>query len=74
MWLTEQFEGKKLTEIINNEHENRKYLPGVKLPDNVKAIPDIGEAVKDATVLIFVMPHQCELPLALDVKLVMRGS
>jgi glycerol-3-phosphate dehydrogenase (NAD+) len=66
VWLTEQFEGKKLTEIINNEHENRKYLPGVKLPDNVKAIPDIGEAVKDATVLIFVMPHQCELVLSLS--------
>lgn len=29
------------------------------LSENVKAIPDIGEAVKDATVLIFVMPHQC---------------
>ena len=58
-----QFEGKKLTEIINNEHENRKYLPGVKLPDNVQAIPDIGEAVRDATVLIFVMPHQCELSI-----------
>ncbi len=56
-----QFEGKKLTEIINQEHENKKYLPGVILPDNVTAIPDIGEAVKDATVLIFVMPHQCEL-------------
>lgn len=59
MWVyEEEFEGKKLTEIINNEHENRKYLPGVKLPDNVQAIPDIGEAVRDATVLIFVMPHQ----------------
>jgi glycerol-3-phosphate dehydrogenase len=56
-----QFEGKKLTEIINSEHENKKYLPGVMLGDNVRAIPDIGEAVKDATVLIFVMPHQCKL-------------
>lgn len=56
-----QFEGKKLTEIINTEHENRKYLPGVKLPENVTAIPDIKEACKGATALIFVMPHQCEL-------------
>jgi hypothetical protein len=61
-----QFEGKKLTEIINTEHENKKYLPGVKLPENVVAIPDIGEAVKGATALVFVMPHQCEwcLPAA----------
>ncbi|KAI9639588.1 NAD-dependent glycerol-3-phosphate dehydrogenase C-terminus-domain-containing protein [Dioszegia hungarica] len=59
MWVfEEEFEGKKLTEIINEEHENRKYLPGVALGENVVAIPDIGEAVKGATVLIFVMPHQ----------------
>ena len=50
-----------MTEIINEEHENRKYLPGVALGENVVAIPDIGEAVKGATVLIFVMPHQCKL-------------
>lgn len=50
-----------MTEIINEEHENRKYLPGVALGENVVAIPDIGEAVKGATVLIFVMPHQCQL-------------
>lgn len=27
--------GKKLTEIINETHENVKYLPGHKLPPNV---------------------------------------
>lgn len=27
--------GKKLTEIINETHENVKYLPGHKLPVNV---------------------------------------
>jgi glycerol-3-phosphate dehydrogenase (NAD+) len=27
--------GRKLTEIINQEHENVKYLPGHKLPTNV---------------------------------------
>lgn len=27
--------GKKLTEIINETHENVKYLPGHKLPNNV---------------------------------------
>lgn len=30
------------------------------MPENVVAIPDIGEAVKDATAIVFVMPHQCE--------------
>lgn len=31
----EMVNGKKLTEIINTEHENVKYLPGHKLPPNV---------------------------------------
>ena len=28
-------DGKKLSEIINLQHENTKYLPGIQLPDNV---------------------------------------
>ncbi|XP_066472811.1 glycerol-3-phosphate dehydrogenase [NAD(+)], cytoplasmic isoform X2 [Tiliqua scincoides] len=36
MWVfEEEIGGKKLTEIINTQHENVKYLPGHKLPPNV---------------------------------------
>lgn len=39
MWVYEEMiEGKKLTEIINEIHENVKYLPGHKLPENVVSI------------------------------------
>lgn len=34
----EMIEGKKLTEIINETHENVKYLPGHKLPPNVVSL------------------------------------
>lgn len=54
----EMVDGKKLTEIINTTHENVKYLPGKKLPENVIAVPDVLEAAKDADVLVFVIPHQ----------------
>ncbi|XP_069668883.1 glycerol-3-phosphate dehydrogenase [NAD(+)], cytoplasmic isoform X2 [Periplaneta americana] len=54
----EMIDGKKLTEIINETHENVKYLPGIKLPPNVVAIPDVVEAAKDADILVFVVPHQ----------------
>ncbi|KAF7693176.1 glycerol-3-phosphate dehydrogenase 1b [Silurus meridionalis] len=59
MWVFEEMvNGRKLTEIINTEHENVKYLPGHKLPPNVVAVPDLLEAVKGADILIFVIPHQ----------------
>ncbi|XP_068791605.1 glycerol-3-phosphate dehydrogenase 1-like protein isoform X2 [Struthio camelus] len=59
MWVFEEnINGKKLTDIINNEHENVKYLPGYKLPDNVVAVPNLNEAVQDADLLVFVIPHQ----------------
>lgn len=53
-----QIDGRKLTEIINETHQNVKYLPNYDLGDNVVAIPDLAEAVKGATALVFVMPHQ----------------
>ncbi|KAJ2356719.1 glycerol-3-phosphate dehydrogenase, partial [Coemansia sp. RSA 2618] len=37
---------------------NVKYLPGHKLPANVVAVPDAMEAVKDATHIVVVIPHQ----------------
>uniref|UniRef100_A0A8B9G210 Glycerol-3-phosphate dehydrogenase [NAD(+)] n=2 Tax=Amazona TaxID=12929 RepID=A0A8B9G210_9PSIT len=59
MWVFEEnVNGRKLTEIINNDHENVKYLPGYKLPDNVVAVPNLNEAVQDADLLVFVIPHQ----------------
>jgi glycerol-3-phosphate dehydrogenase (NAD+) len=63
MWVYEEMvdvqgESRKLTEVINSQHENVKYLPGVKLPHNIVAVPDLAQACKDATLLIFVLPHQ----------------
>ncbi|KAH3703823.1 glycerol-3-phosphate dehydrogenase [NAD(+)], cytoplasmic-like [Dreissena polymorpha] len=54
----EKYEGRKLTEVVNEMHENVKYLPGFKLPENVVAMPDLAEASKTADILIFVLPHQ----------------
>jgi hypothetical protein len=48
----------KLTHVINSQHENVKYLPGMALPPNVVAVADLAEACQGATLLIFVLPHQ----------------
>jgi len=59
MWVHEEMiDGEPLTEIINRTHENVKYLPGVQLPENVKAVPELADAVRGATILVFVLPHQ----------------
>lgn len=59
MWVhQEQIDGRNLTDIINQQHENVKYLPNILLPDNVTAVPDLLECVRDAHVLVFVLPHQ----------------
>lgn len=59
MWVFEETlpEG-KLTEIINSKHENVKYLPGIKLPRNLVADPDVVLTVKDADLIVFNLPHQ----------------
>ncbi|KAL3793811.1 hypothetical protein HJC23_006171 [Cyclotella cryptica] len=48
----------KLSEVINSRHENVKYLPGITLPSNIRAVPDLKEACQNATLLVFVLPHQ----------------
>lgn len=64
MWVFEETvqledgSSRRLTDVINSRHENVKYLPGIRLPDNVVAVPDLADACRDATVLVFVLPHQ----------------
>ncbi|PNG99890.1 Phosphoserine phosphatase, chloroplastic, partial [Tetrabaena socialis] len=59
MWTHEEdYQGRKLTEVINETHENPHYLPGVSLGPNVRAEPNLEAAVKDADLIIFCAPHQ----------------
>ncbi|KAJ3373521.1 Glycerol-3-phosphate dehydrogenase [Kappamyces sp. JEL0680] len=57
MWVFEEIvKGERLTEIINQTHENVKYLPGIPLPKNIVAVPELLKTVEGATLLIFVVP------------------
>lgn len=59
MWVFEEkIDGKNLTEIINTEHENVKYLPDIKLPENLVANPDLRDVVMDADIIVINIPHQ----------------
>ncbi|CAG01346.1 unnamed protein product, partial [Tetraodon nigroviridis] len=59
LWVYEEtVDGRLLSHIINTQHENVKYLPGHKLPRNVRALPDLVEAVRGTELIVFVVPHQ----------------
>ena len=59
MWVYEEdVHGQPLTQLINEVHENVLYLPGISLPENLVATPDLLSAVADADILVFCLPHQ----------------
>ncbi|WVQ70877.1 glycerol-3-phosphate dehydrogenase (NAD(+)) [Cryptococcus sp. DSM 104548] len=59
MWVREKIvDGKPLTQVINRTHLNSRYLPDVPLPRNLVAVPHLKDVVKDATLIVFVVPHQ----------------
>lgn len=75
MWVYEEnvkvdgsSEPRKLTELINERHENPKYLPGIALPHHIIANPSIEDAVKDSTILVFNLPHQFIKGLCRQIK------
>ena len=80
MWVYEETvtatngEERNLTDVINNDHENVKYLPGIKLPENIVAVPDLAKACEGATLLIFVLPHQFLPRLLPTIKLAVHPS
>ena len=41
---------------INSDNENRRYLPGIKLPSALRAIADMAEVVAGADVLVMGVP------------------
>ncbi|GGO04435.1 NAD(P)H-dependent glycerol-3-phosphate dehydrogenase [Saccharibacillus kuerlensis] len=43
---------------INKTRENSRFLPGVKLPDGIRATTSMEEAVKDAEAVIIVAPSK----------------
>ena len=59
MWVFEElYEGRNLSDIINENHENPKYLPNVKLPTCIHATTNLVECCKGADVILFCIPHQ----------------
>ncbi len=43
-------------EAIDQRHENPRYLPGVALPDTLRATTDLAAAMRDADLVLVVVP------------------
>ncbi|MDA8173075.1 MAG: NAD(P)-dependent glycerol-3-phosphate dehydrogenase [Nitrospiraceae bacterium] len=71
LWALEQ----ELAKKIEDTRENNLYLPGVKLPDNLKATSDFDKAVNGARFVINVVPTQyMRSVLAGAPKLLAKGA
>ncbi len=46
----------ELVTDINERHENTLYLPGITLPDNLRASGDLAEVCEDAELVVIVTP------------------
>lgn len=54
LWARRQ----ELADAVNTTHENPDYLPGVRLPDSVRATTDAAEALAGADFAVLVVPSQ----------------
>ncbi|QEN06060.1 NAD(P)-dependent glycerol-3-phosphate dehydrogenase [Thiospirochaeta perfilievii] len=62
---------------INSVHENKKFLPGIKLPENITATTSILEAANDKEIIILASPSLFILDSVkklLDVPFVKEGK
>jgi glycerol-3-phosphate dehydrogenase (NAD+) len=66
----EDYQGSTLTNAINQDHENPKYLPGVHFGDNVVASAELEGTVKDADLIVFCAPHQFMHSLCKEIQLI----
>jgi glycerol-3-phosphate dehydrogenase (NAD+) len=51
-------DGSNIVDSINEFHMNKKYLPGVPLPENVVAINNVPETCEGCDYIVIVTPHQ----------------
>jgi glycerol-3-phosphate dehydrogenase (NAD(P)+) len=46
----------RVIEAIDRRHENPHYLPGIALPESLRASTELGEAMRDADLVLVVVP------------------
>ena len=70
IWSREQ----DITFSINNLHENNSYLPGVTLPDSIKAYTDLETCLDHRDLVVFGTPSHTTREVAARVKPFLSGK
>ncbi len=59
---------KTIAETLSNERENKKFLAGIKFPDNLNVTNNLKEAVENTSLVVFAVPSFALRPLCDNVK------
>eukprot|EP00892_Ulva_mutabilis_P004700 jgi/Ulvmu1/2601/UM014_0052.1 len=60
--------GEDRCQDFNELHENRRYLPGVLLPENMRASTGVDTVLADAQYVIHALPVQATRPFLVSIK------
>jgi glycerol-3-phosphate dehydrogenase (NAD(P)+) len=52
---------------VRTDGENKKFLPGVKLPESLRFTDDIAQSLEDAEAVVFAVPSHVVRPVAAEV-------
>jgi glycerol-3-phosphate dehydrogenase (NAD(P)+) len=55
---------RELCDDVNRWRENARFLPGVRLPDNVVCTDDLGACLRESSLVVFVVPSDATREVA----------
>ncbi len=64
----------EIVESINKEHNNCVYLTDVDLPQNISAWSDLGDALKNAEVVVFATPSHTIRNMSIKSRPLLKGT
>jgi glycerol-3-phosphate dehydrogenase (NAD(P)+) len=61
-------------ETLAARHENVRYLPGIRLPETLRAEPDLAQALEGAELVVIAVPSHAVRPVTLQARPHLRAG
>lgn len=65
---------KSSVDEINNTRENKRYLKGITIPDDVKAYSELDEAIEDCKVIVLAVPSKAIREVSKKIAPLLKGN